>query len=217
MKVSGYCALDFRLHLFGGQGQCWLLRNFSDVLVIAIISPKAKIVQIKTSPSWISPTKFWTPLFIFSLYQPQLLKSSKTYFANRQEKIMRKSVSLTFPLETKKQDWKCIFWVFVRLKSYLFSAEFKSQHQFSALSQVVTLLPKTKSKNYPKFDTCRTVSLKHIAVKKCCMPSLKNFLNFSSEESSQKQSKCHLKCISTNKGSLGGKLITWWHDPVITD
>ena len=65
MKVSGYCALDFRLHLFGGQGQCWLLRNFSDVLVIAIISPKAKIVQIKTSPSWISPTKFWTPLFIF--------------------------------------------------------------------------------------------------------------------------------------------------------
>ena len=117
----------------------------------------------------------------------------------------------------KKQDWKCIFLVFVRLKSYLFSAEFKSQHQFSALSQVVTLLPKTKSKKYPKFDTCRTVSLKHIAVKKCCVPSLKNLLNFSSEESSQKQSKCHLKCISTNKGSLGGKLITWWHDPVITD
>ena len=36
---------------------------------------------------------------------------------------------------------------------------------------------------------------------------LKNLLNFSSEESSQKQSKCHLKCISTNKGSLL-KLIT---------
>ena len=48
MKVSGYCALDFRLHLFGGQGQ-YCSENFSDVLVIAIISPKAKIVQIKTS------------------------------------------------------------------------------------------------------------------------------------------------------------------------
>ena len=58
MKVSGYCALDFRLHLFGGQGQ-YCSENFSDVLVIAIISPKAKIVQIKTSPSWISTTRWW--------------------------------------------------------------------------------------------------------------------------------------------------------------
>ena len=193
--------------------------NFSDVLVIAIISPKAKIVQIKTSPSWISPTKFWTPLFIFF---PNFSKVQN--FCQQTRKIHEK-ISLTDISSRKnvaciartilKVDFLSvnlilsIFWFYSYLNFRAKNWRMKYKKKLNFRSKSLDFKPKLKSIRLILWT--KNGVLEHYV--------LKNLLNFSSEESSQKQSKCHLKCISTNKGSLVKLItcVTWWHDPVITD
>ena len=194
--------------------------NFSDVLVIAIISPKAKIVQIKTSPSWISPTKFWTPLFIFF---PNISKVQNFCQQTRKihEKISRTDISsrkkccVHSPHYSKSRFFvrKCNF---VNIL-FLFIFEFSRQKLEDEVSKK-KLNFRSKSLDFkPKLKSIRWILWTKNGVLEHYV--LKNLLNFSSEESSQKQSKCHLKCISTNKGSLLKLItcVTWWHDPVITD